>query len=119
MELPAALQQINLWWQASPWRPYYLHWDDREHWPGPWELLQENIYCDIARSLGILYTVRMLERSDCADVCMIGGDQGNLVLVQSGKYIINWNNQLIVNIASPKLSVTNSLESAVLDRLIG
>lgn len=119
LPLESALREINLWWQASPWRPYYLHWDDRQDWPDPWDLLQENIYCDIARALGILYTVRMLDRTDCADACMIGGDQGNLVLVQSGKYIINWNNQLVVNIASPKLSVTHTLEPAVLDRLLG
>lgn len=119
IDLQEALTKINLWWQASPWRPYYLHWDDRQDWPDPWELLAENFYCDIARTLGILYTVRLLERADCADACMVGADQGNLVLVQSGKYIINWNNQLVVNIASQQLPVKNTLEPAVLDRLLG
>lgn len=118
IELEQALRSINQWWQTSPWRPYYLHWDDRHDWPGPWDLLAENIYCDVARTLGILYTVRLLDRSDCGDACMVATDLGNLVLVQSGKYIINWNNQLVVNIASQQLVIKNTLEPAVLDRLL-
>lgn len=118
LPLSSALLAVNQWWQQTPWRPYYLHWDDRSDWPDPWQLLADNEYCDVARALGILYTVKLLERVDCADVAMICSDQGNLVLVQHGKYVMNWNPNAIVNIESMQIKIQRTLEPAVLDRLL-
>ena len=50
-----ALANINAWWFDTPWIPYHLHWDERANWPDPWQLLEDNIYCDIAKCLGIVY----------------------------------------------------------------
>ena len=36
-----ALESINHWWYQTPWRAYHLHWDDKDTWPDPWELLSE------------------------------------------------------------------------------
>ena len=93
-----ALAEINAWWQQTPWRAYHLHWDDRSDWPDPWQLLSDNIYCDLARGLGILYTVTVLDRDDLQDAVLIDSDQGNLVLVEDGKYILNWDQSLGLNI---------------------
>lgn len=30
-------------------------------WPGPWELLEENIYCEYCKLLGICYTLQLTE----------------------------------------------------------
>jgi hypothetical protein len=113
------LATIQKWWQRAPWRAYYLHWDDRENWPDPWQLLADNQYCDLARALGMLYTIKLLDRADCADAVMVAADQGNLVLVDGGKYIMNWTEDQIVNMASNKITIQRSLESAILDRLLG
>jgi hypothetical protein len=78
--------------------PYYLHWDDQAQWPDPWQLLSENIYCDLARGLGILYTIALLDRADITDAQLIlTVDAHNLVLVPNTKYILNWEKHSIVN----------------------
>jgi hypothetical protein len=93
-----ALTEINSWWQQTPWRAYHLHWDDRPDWPDPWQLLSDNIYCDLARGLGILYTITVLDRDDLQDAVLVDSDQGNLVLVEDGKYILNWDQSIGLNI---------------------
>jgi hypothetical protein len=92
------LKAINSWWFAVPWRPYYLHWDDQPNWPDPWQLLSDNHYCNLARALGILYTITLLDRADLGDATLILTDLGdNLVLVEKSKYILNWDHDTVVN----------------------
>jgi hypothetical protein len=99
MPLKQALTTINAWWFSTPWTAYHLHWDDQADWPDPWQLLDDNIYCPLARGLGIMYTIAMLDRNDMQDVVLaeVGGD--NLVLIDKEKYILNWDgcNQVNIN----------------------
>jgi hypothetical protein len=97
LPVPEALEEINIWWQQTPWRAYHLHWDDRPDWPDPWQLLSDNIYCDLARGLGILYTITVLDRDDMQDAELIETEQGNLVQLDGGKYILNWGRDLGLN----------------------
>jgi hypothetical protein len=93
-----ALARINDWWFRAPWQPYYLHWDDQLTWPDPWQLLSDNVYCEVARGLGILYTITLLDRADMAPAHLVLTDAGhNLVLVAKEKYILNWNAASVVN----------------------
>jgi hypothetical protein len=89
-DLETALTDIDAWWKSSPWQPYYLHWDDRQTWPDPWQLLSDNTYCSLARALGILYTVTIIDRPDLQDTCLAEIGNDNLVLAHGGKYILNW-----------------------------
>jgi hypothetical protein len=98
LPIEQALDAINSWWFAVPWRPYYLHWDDQTNWPDPWQLLSDNHYCDLARALGILYTITLLDRADLDDATLVLTESGNnLVLVGKSKYILNWDRDTIVN----------------------
>ena len=98
LPIESALEKINTWWFRTPWRPYYLHWDDQPTWPDPWQLLSDNIYCDLARGLGILYTISLLDRADLASATLVLTETGdNLVLVAKEKYILNWDRDTIVN----------------------
>ena len=98
LPIQTALEKINLWWFRAPWRPYYLHWDDQETWPDPWQLLSDNVYCDLARALGILYTISLLDRADMVDAKLVLTEDGsNLVLVTKEKYILNWSSDNVVN----------------------
>lgn len=98
LPLEEALQNINNWWQQSPWQPYYLHWDDQATWPDPWQLLSDNIYCDLARGLGILYTISMIDHKDLTSYELIlTEDERNLVLVNKIKYTLNWDSKVLVN----------------------
>jgi hypothetical protein len=94
----SALNKINQWWFGTPWCPYYLHWDDQSSWPDPWQLLSDNVYCEVARGLGILYTITLLDRDDMAPVNLVLTESDhNLVLVAKEKYILNWAPDNIVN----------------------
>ena len=98
LDLESALTAINTWWFNAPWQPYFLHWDDQPTWPDPWQLLSDNVYCDLAKALGILYTISLLDRADMADAELVSTEDGsNLVLVAKRKYILNWNKDSIVN----------------------
>lgn len=98
LPLASCLESINSWWFLSPWQPYYLHWDDRQTWPDPWQLLSDNTYCDLARGLGILYTITLLDRPDIKSTELVLTDSGlNLVQVNKTKYILNWSHDTIVN----------------------
>ncbi len=98
LPLEQALDAINTWWFNVPWRPYYLHWDDQPNWPDPWQLLSDNHYCDLARALGILYTITLLDRADLGDATLVLTESGdNLVQVGKSKYILNWDRDTIVN----------------------
>jgi len=98
LPLESALDETNRWWFNAPWRPYYLHWDDQLTWPDPWQLLSDDVYCDLARGLGIVYTISMLDRADMAPATLIlTEDDSNLVQVAKEKYILNWRPDSIVN----------------------
>jgi hypothetical protein len=105
LPLETALAAINTWWFRTPWRPYHLHWDDQDTWPDPWQLLDDNIYCGLARGLGIMYTITMLDRSDLQDAVMIESGGNNLVLVDKSKYILNWDSDTVVN-TSPDITMS-------------
>ena len=98
LPLEQALEAINTWWFNVPWKPYYLHWDDQSTWPDPWQLLSDNHYCDLARGLGIMYTITLLDRADLTSAELVLTEEGdNLVLVEKLKYILNWDKDTIVN----------------------
>lgn len=57
MDLDDACKQVLLFWNSFPFVPYYLQPDSPKTWPDPWELIIENCYCDLAKCLGIIYTL--------------------------------------------------------------
>jgi hypothetical protein len=96
--LEECLANINLWWQRSPWQPFYLHWDDVSKWPDPWQLLADNVFCDVAKSLGMCYTISMLNRNDHGPFELIQTeDNYNLVHFIGEKYVLNMDSRSIVN----------------------
>ena len=109
-DLDSAVAMINAWWFKIPWRAYHLHWDDQVVWPDPWQLLSDDLYCPLARGLGILYTITMLDRPDLQDAVLAEVVSDNLVLVNKKKYILNWDSTSVVNInptgSRPRHSVT-------------
>ena len=107
-----ALETINAWWFRAPWTAYHLHWDDQTEWPDPWQLLSDNTFCEVARGLGILYTIALLEREDIASAeLVLTKDVRNLVLVDKSKYILNWDKSLVLNTES-EITVNKSLHQS-------
>lgn len=118
-DLESALHHINDWWWQAPMVNHYLHWHDQTSWPGPWDLLADNIFCDLARALGIMYTVMMLERADITDICITAHGDDNLVQVNGGKYILNWCPRQLLNIQSLETTPRHTLTSSSLNHLLG
>lgn len=112
LPVDVALDTINTWWFRAPWTAYHLHWDDQTEWPDPWQLLSDNTFCEVARGLGILYTIALLEREDIASAeLVLTKDARNLVLVDKSKYILNWDNSLVLNTES-EITVNKSLHQS-------
>ena len=119
LPLETALEAINTWWFKIPWRAYHLHWDDCEKWPDPWQLLSDDMYCPLARGLGILYTITMLDRPDLQDAVLAEFDSDNLVLVAKKKYILNWDSATVVNISPTGSQSRHSITQEQIQKQIG
>ena len=98
MSKDQALLEVNNWWQRAPMVNHYLHWDDWHEWPDPWTLLSDDVWCDVAKALGIMYTLMLAQHPEITDYHMIKCTESNLVQVDRGKYILNWAPGEIVNI---------------------
>jgi hypothetical protein len=71
-----------------------------ENWPDPWELLSENTYCEVARALGMCYTLHLIGITDIELVLARNNTAEDvvLVLVDNAKYIMNyWPDTVISN----------------------
>jgi hypothetical protein len=114
-----ALAAINSWWFQTPWRAYHLHWDDQAVWPDPWQLLSDDLYCPLARGLGILYTITMLDQPDLQDAVLVDTGSDNLVLVDKKKYILNWDQEQVLNINLGPFRVQHSVAQEQIKQQIG
>jgi hypothetical protein len=104
LPLDKALAQIAEFWARAPFTPYHLDMDSIENWPDPWALINENTYCDIAKCLGIVYTVSLTtHRSDLDVEVRVYTDsekhyEYNLAWFAQGKYILNMIDGEVLNI---------------------
>ena len=57
LPLESAVVELNNMWSTAPFVNYNLDPSDPNSWPDPWTLLAENYWCDVAKSLGIAYTI--------------------------------------------------------------
>lgn len=91
-----AIEKTAHLWSFAPFVNYHLSPDEVAHWPDPWKLLTDNIYCDLSKTLGMMQTLYLSEhgpshsyrlqiRQDTTD-----GRVHNLVLIDDGKYILNY-----------------------------
>jgi hypothetical protein len=64
VELPIAIAKAQELWHSCPFTPFYLDPDNPKDWPDPWQLLTENYYCDLAKCLGIVYTLHLTAHKD-------------------------------------------------------
>lgn len=102
VELEQALLLTAELWQTAPFSPYYLDPSDSSNWPDPWTLIAENYYCDVAKALGMLYTIQ-LSKHNLPGTIRIYYDSASrtnysLSWFDDGKYILNMTDGEIVNI---------------------
>lgn len=93
---------VNLW-QSCPFTPYYLDPDCVDNWPDPWQLLIENYYCDLARCLGMLYTLHLTTHGEILlpEIRSYYDSKQkhvyHIAWLQGGKYVLNLIEGEVVN----------------------
>lgn len=96
-----ALQDTQHLWSYAPYQAHYLTTDQIANWPGPWELIYENYYCDLAKALGIVYTLYLSKHCPELEIRVYNDpstkEQYNLVFVEQGKYVLNYIHDEVVN----------------------
>lgn len=105
-----ALRATQHLWSYAPYVAHYLTTDQINIWPDPWELLYENYYCDLAKALGIVYTLYLSAHRPEMEI-QIYQDQNsketyNLVFIEQGKYVLNMVHDEVVN----KEHITSNLK---------
>ena len=119
LSLEDSLLHINTWWFQAPIVTRRINWDEFPSWPGPWDLLANDNCCDLARALGIVYTIMMLDLPELETTSIAQTDQGNLVLEEHGKYILNWGPRELLNIQSVNITIHRQLMGEQLQRQLG
>ena len=102
-DIETACLEIDKWWQYAPLLNHHLHPDDVDNWPGPWELLVENNYCQLSRGLGMVYTLQLvgIKTIDFSLAIDDNSEECALVMVDNAKYILNY---------YPNTVISNSLK---------
>ena len=114
LPLEQALQSVVDFWSSCPFNPYYLDPDAPDNWPDPWTLIAENYWCDVAKCLGILYTLYFTSHHDVPMEIRVYYDYKDkarycIAWIDEGKYILNYYPFEIVN--------TQQIEETKLDLL--
>lgn len=90
-----ALEKICNLWSYVPFVEHYLDQLPQNKWPGPWELIWGNRYCDLARALGMLYTWELTDhaREYSSEIKILHDHKNNCRIncfcVQPGDYVLN------------------------------
>lgn len=96
-----AVQATTNLWSYAPFVRRYLHDSDVSSWPTPWELIYDNHYCDIAKCLGMLYTLHLCNHKPHIEIRIykdnLTNEQYNLVWIDKGKYVLNYVFNEVVN----------------------
>jgi hypothetical protein len=104
VEFEGALFQTEQLWNKAPFTPFYLDIEHPEDWPDPWTLVVENYYCDIAKALGIIYTIALSNHGKDVPIEFrmyydkMTHAEYNLAVFDQGKYVVNFRTGEIVNI---------------------
>lgn len=103
LSLTEAIEQSVHLWRSCPFIPFYLAPDDPDSWADPWQLITENYYCDLAKTLGIVYTLHLSDHKHALESeIRVYYDPTtrytyNVAYFNQGKYVINLVEDEIVN----------------------
>lgn len=106
---------IDKWWQQAPLVNHYLHWNDKDNWPEPWELLSENTYCTLARALGMCYTLLLIgiDKGELVIATDNLGSEHYIVIVSSQdetvKYLLSYHPQTVLSNKLQEFTIKNAI----------
>jgi hypothetical protein len=113
--------EVDRFWQRAPINTHYLHPDEIENWPNPWELISDNHYCYYGRALGIIYTLMLLgvKELDFVDALDDNRDNVVLVLVDNAKYVLNYWPESVLNMNLSGFTIVKHINISSLKKKIG
>lgn len=102
LTLDECLKEVATAWAKAPVVNHYLIPDDINEWPDPWNLINDNIYCDLGIALGMFYTLSLCDNPNVSDNIRIeiyksSDGWTNLCSVDNGLYMLNWAQRAVVN----------------------
>ena len=102
LPLESAVVELNNMWSTAPFVNYNLDPSDPHQWPDPWTLLAENYWCDVAKALGIVYTIYFTHHRNTPLEIRVYYDykdktRHSVAWLAEGKYILNYWPYEIVN----------------------
>lgn len=102
LALDECLKEVATAWAKAPVVNHYLIPDDIKEWPDPWNLINDNIYCDLGIALGMFYTLSLCDNPHVSDNIRIeiyksSDGWTNLCSVDDGLYMLNWTQRAVVN----------------------
>ena len=102
LSLNDCLQEIAITWAKAPIVNHYLTPDNIEEWPNPWNLINDNIYCDLSITLGMFYTLILSDNKNLPDnvkieIYKVNSEWINLCSIEDGLYMLNWIPRAVVN----------------------
>lgn len=114
---------VNDFWTMAPMVNRDIDWHDRNGWPGPWDLLSFSGYSELAKALGIAYTIICSDRQHLIDgskMVLVAQPhiEANLVLVLDSKYVLNWEPRNMLNICLDDFVARHSLPLSQLQKTI-
>ena len=102
LPIESAITELNNMWSTAPFVNYYLDPSEPNTWPDPWTLLAENYWCDVAKALGIVYTIYFTSHKQVPLEIRVYYDykeksRYTVAWIDNGKYILNYWPYEIVN----------------------
>ena len=95
-----ALKETLECWMYAPMINNWMDYTDITSWPDPWELLEDSGYDELAKCIGIVYTMYLSGHNQHVYMIVIGIENGEyryIVSVDDGKYVLNYEWMEIVN----------------------
>jgi hypothetical protein len=97
------LNHVAETWARVPTVLHYLSPDHPNDWSNPWQLITDNVYCDLGICLGMYYSLALIESLKFDDLTLqiYKGPNGwiNLSSIDQGKYVLNYNHGRVVNMS--------------------
>lgn len=122
-DLPLAeqLNTINNWWSHAPRVNHVIHWNDQDNWLGPWDLLAENGYCELASAFGLAYTILLVNKNVNIEIQQATDEFGSdcIILVVNNDYILNWDISSVISKEQQKFKIKDTIDNNVINQLLG
>lgn len=102
LSLDDCLKETASAWAKAPLVNHYLSPDDSKDWPDPWNLINDNVYCDLSIALGMFYTLCLNDNPNISDNISIeiyNSSNGwiNLCSIDQGLYMLNYEPRAVLN----------------------